>query len=274
MEKFKINFKLKELDEVLLWGEEPHQSIHWFGLTDGLLWMDAGKQTIYEYSEEAQRYFGECHPYNDYQLTRFLEDFSDLFRYIGESVSPELYDVINDFSFRDKIDRWVDMYADLSEEEFDRFMETDYMGVKWFGDRIMDSGHLIGGPHIGFFRCGDKLKIIWDSTYKLENGCHMWKSPYGTVEISYKLFVDEVTRFFHAFYTAMDRQVENAVNRDWGNVSLDKVRLVKENTDRKEGFDQIIAFLSRTLSSTDWDGAKRAYTKMLGEIEGHRPADE
>ena len=225
-----------------------------------------GEQTIYEYSEEAQRYFGGGLQYNDYQLSRFLEDFIRLFRYIGESVPSDLYDAVRDFSFKDKVDQWKDMYIDQPDGMFDQFMETDYIGVKWFNDRIMDSFHLIGGPLIGFFRCGDKLKIIWNSTYKLENGCSMWKSPCGTVEISYKMFVDEVTRFFHAFYTAMDRQVENAINRDWGNVSLDKVRLVNENAERKEGFDQMIAFLSKTPSYTDWDGVRRAYTKMLSEV--------
>ena len=86
--------------------------------------------------------------------------------------------------------------------------------------------------------------------------------------------MDEVTSFFHAFYTAMDRQVENAVNRDWGNVSLDKVRLVKENAERKEGFEQMISFLSKTPSSTDWNQVKRMYAKMLGEIGGHRETVE
>ena len=270
MDRFKINFRLKELEEVLLWGEEPHQSIHWFGLTDGLLWIDVGEQTIYEYSEEAQRYFVERHPYNDYQLARFLEDFSNLFRYIGESVPSDLYDAITDFSFKNKINQWWDMYIDQPDEMFNQFMETDYIGVKWFDDRIMDSGYLIGGPLIGFFRSGDKLKIIWDSTYKLENGCNMWKSPCGAIVISYKMFVGEVTRFFHAFYTAMDRQVENAVSKDWGNVSLDKGQLVNENIERKEGFDQMISFLSRTPFHTNWDSVKQAYIKMLSEVGGYR----
>ena len=262
-DRFKINFNLKKLDEVLLWGEKPHRSIHWFGLTDGLLWIDVGEQTIYEYSEDAQKYFGECHPYNDYQLSRFLEDFSNLFRYIGESVPLDLYNAVKDFTFKDKVDAWVEMYFEQSNEVFDRFLEADYMGVEWFNKRIMDSGHLIGGPLIGFFRYENKMKIIWDSTYKIENGCNMWKSPSGTVEISYKMFVEEVVRFFRAFYSAMDEQVENAVNRDWGDVSLDKIRLVNENAERKESFDQMLDFLSRTPFNTDWDSVRQAYRKML-----------
>lgn len=268
MDRFKINFRLKELDEVLLWGEEPHQNIHWFGLTDGLLWIDAGKHTIYEYSEEDQKYFGEYHPYNDYQLSRFLEDFSNLFRYVGESVPSELYDAVKNFTFKDQADAWVETYFEQSNEAFDHFLETDYIGVEWFNNRIMDSAHLIGGPYIGFFRCEDKMKIIWASDHKIDNGCYMWKSPSGAIEISYKMFVDEVIRFFHAFYSAMDRQVENAVNKDWGNVSLDKIRLVNENAERKESFNQMIGFLSKTPSNTDWDSARRAYKKMLSEMEG------
>ena len=263
MDRFKINFRLKELDEVLLWGEKQNRRIHWFGLTDGLLWIDVGEQTIYEYSEDAQKYFGECHPYNDYQLSRFLEDFSNLFRYVGESVPSDLYETVKDFTFKEQADAWVEMYFGQSNEAFDRFLEADYIGVEWFNKRIMDSGHLIGGPLIGFFRCEDKMKIIWVSDHKIENVCYMWKSPSGVIEISYKTFVDEVTRFFCSFYSAMDIQVENAVNRDWGNVSLDKIRLVNENVERKEGFDQMLGFLSKTPSITDWDSARRAYKKML-----------
>ena len=77
MNRFKINFQLQELDKVMPFGER----LHWFALTDGLLWIDAGTQTIYEYSEAAQAYFGSDIKYNDYQIARFLEDFFGIFRY-------------------------------------------------------------------------------------------------------------------------------------------------------------------------------------------------
>ncbi len=53
MNGLKINFRLQELEKVMPFGKEPHLSLHWFGLTDGLLWIDVGTQTIYEYSEAA-----------------------------------------------------------------------------------------------------------------------------------------------------------------------------------------------------------------------------
>lgn len=263
---FKINFELKELDQVLLWGEIPNQHIHWFGLTDGLLWIDVGEQTIYAYSKEAQEYFAECHPYNDYYLSRFLEDFSELFKRIGESVPRELYDHVEEFE--EKAKQWQDLYdIDLSDELFAQFYEEDYLRLTgWLSNRTMDSGHLVGGPLMKFVRCEDRIKIIWDGDYRLENGSNMWKFPSGVCEMSYNEFVDEVTRFFRAFYDAMDKQVESAVKKDWGCVTLDKDRLVSENAERKEGFDQLLIFLSEPLIDTDWDEVSLLHKRMLEEI--------
>ena len=37
MNGFKIHFRLKELDDIVPWGQEPYRSLHWFGMTDSLL---------------------------------------------------------------------------------------------------------------------------------------------------------------------------------------------------------------------------------------------
>ena len=263
---FKINFELKELDQVALFGEAPHQNIHWFGLTDGLLWIDVGEKTIYEYSKVAQEYFEGHSSYNDYQLSRFLEDFSELFKGIGESVPRELYDYVEEFE--EKAEQWKNMYMDLSDELFDRFYCEEYLRLTgWLlSDRTMDSGHLVGGPHMQFVRCEDLIKIIWDGNYRLENGSNMWKFPNGVFEMSYNEFVDEVIHFFRAFYDAMDKQVENAVKKDWGCVTLDKDRLIRENAERKEEFDQLLSFLSEPLTPMDWNEVSLLYKRMIEEI--------
>lgn len=158
MDRFKIDFELKELEQMALFGEKGDKSIHWFGLTDGLLWIDIGNQTIYEYSKEAQDYFEDCIRYVDYQISRFLEDFNN------------------------KLERWWDMHEeDDTEELFDNFVDTDYAGLtEWYNfQHTMDSGHLTGGQYISFFRCRDKIKIIWVSTYEMENGKSIWTSPSG-----------------------------------------------------------------------------------------------
>lgn len=65
----------------------------------------------------------------------------------------------------------------------------------------------------------------------------------------------------------MDRQVENAVSKEWGNISIDKQRLVKENDERKLGFSQDISFLRNSCENTDWNKVMMLYSKMEDEIK-------
>ena len=69
----------------------------------------------------------------------------------------------------------------------------------------------------------------------------------------------------------MDKQVEDAVNKNWECVSLDKERLIIENKERKEGFNQAISFLTKPQTHTDWDNVMCLYEKMNSEI-GALPA--
>ncbi|MEH2958606.1 DUF5984 family protein [Candidatus Merdisoma sp. JLR.KK006] len=261
MNRFKINFQLQELDKVMPFGER----LHWFALTDGLLWIDAGTQTIYEYSEAAQAYFGSDIKYNDYQIARFLEDFFGIFRYVGESVPKELYSILEQFNV--KTEKWRDCHIEEEDEVFDRFYFNEYCELgEWYSNRLFDSGHLVGGPHIGCFRCGEKIKIIWKSSFKLDNGNSIWTAPEGCYEMPYNEFVSSVTEFFHAFFARMDKQVENAVMKDWGNIFLDKQRLAAENDERKAGLLQGIGFLGNTDWNTDWDRVMMLYSKMEDEL--------
>ncbi len=263
MSGLKINFKLKELDEIMPWGQEPHLSLHWFGLTDGLLWINAGTQTIYEYSDEAADYFGNYIRYNDYQISRFLEDFFGIFRYVGESIPEKLYNSIDELA--QKTDKWNARYDEEDEEDevYDRWFYEEYcVFCEWWWNRMFDSGHLVGGPVIGCFRCGEKIKILWESTFQTDNKKSIWTAPKGSFEMPYKEFVSSVTDFFHSFFEAMDRQVKNAVNRDWGNVELDKQRLLEENEERKSAFLKMIAQLESPNGDTDWDKIMMLYEKM------------
>lgn len=264
MEKFKINFRLQDLDKICPWGSGENLILHWFGLTDGQLWINAGNQTIYEYSEAAKNYFS-CPQYNDYQISRFLEDFSDTFRYISESISGSLYDEIT--KFEAKTNKWKESHIEDEDEIFELFFDNEYEPLtRWFFDRIFDSGYLVGGPRIACFRFKNKIKLLWESSYQLENGESIWTAPVGIVEMSYEKFVLSVTKFYESFFSAMDKQVENAVAKDWGNVSLDKERLIKENKERKSDFFDNIKFLTYPVENTNWDRIKELYDRMKTEL--------
>lgn len=116
---FRINHILKKPDEIVPWGK----SLHWFGLTDGLLWIEAGNSVIYEYTEARDDEMGKPIIYNNYQLSRFMEDFFDILPFVAESVPDYLYKDIE--LFDERINKWDSLHYDLSDEEYDEF----YFGI-------------------------------------------------------------------------------------------------------------------------------------------------
>lgn len=264
MSGFGINFKLREIGDIVPFGED-RDYLSWFVLTDSDLWITVGDQTIYEYSDAACKFWNCDIRYNDYQLSRFLEDFSEIFGAVSESIPKEYYDIISEFPTL--FDKWKEFHIDEDDDIFDEFYDEEYYPLtEWFFDRAFDSGHLVGGPYIGCFRCGDMLKIWWFSDYTLESGESIWTAPGGVFELPYSDFVSEVRRFFGEFFKKMDEQVQKALEKNWGRVKLDKERLVEEHGQRREGFYQKIALLDNDRKTTDWNKISALYEKMRKEI--------
>ena len=94
-----IHFKLKDIDSVIPIGND----LNWFSLTDGELYLNVENYKLFEYTSQAMQYFDDkTSPYIDYYIARFLEDFTQLFMAIGESIPDHLYDLpklIHSFSF-------------------------------------------------------------------------------------------------------------------------------------------------------------------------------
>ena len=104
---FKINHILQRPEKIIPWGDKE-KSLSWFGLTDGLLWIEAGDGIIYEYKEPHFNEWDEPIIYNDYQLSRFLEDFFDTFPFVAESVPDYIYNDIETFDAR--MEKWKSLY--------------------------------------------------------------------------------------------------------------------------------------------------------------------
>lgn len=266
---FKINFVLRDIDDIVPFGEN-RDHLSWFGLTDSDLWIDVGESTIYEYSEAALKAWGVKNSrYNDYYLSRFLEDFSGILKAVSESVPRRLYDVSENFA--DIMQSWMDLRfpGDDNDDdgEFDKFFDEEYLPLnEWYGSRVINSGHLTGGPGIGFVRCGGRLKIFWKSDYLLESGESIWTSPSGVFELSYADFACEVRRFFGEFFQKMDEQVQKALQKDWGSVRLDKEYLVRENKERREGFKQKLSLPDGDRRMSGGGAVEERFERMLSEI--------
>ena len=263
---FRINHILKNPDKIVPWGKE-NKYLHWFGLTDGLLWIEAGDSVIYEYSKPHMDDFGNSVIYNDYQLSRFLEDFLELTGYISESVPEMLYDSVD--SIEESLHKWLSLNIDKPDEEYDHFYDNEYQPLSdWFYDRTMDSGHLICGPLIGFFRCGDKIKIVWNSIRPVSDGTDIWRYPKGIYEMRYADFVLEISRFISTFIEDMDMQVADVVLNGIPDVYVDTDALISENDQRKDTFThQLKALYSEDIQKTDWNRILDLYIVMREQTD-------
>jgi len=269
-----INFKLRELDEISPWGQAPELSLHWFALTDGDLWLTFGNETIYEYSKEVMDYWGDYWgdkptQYNDYQLSRFIEDFTGLFDKIRESIPQEFYELTKDLKiFQSNAKKWLDIY-DTDEDEYSDFYFEEYDNlISWTNERSFDSAHLIGGPYLYFFRLKDKVRIVWETEYNLDNGISLWTAKDGSFEMDYSDFVKKIEIFGQSFFSAMDKQVELAVAKEWGNIKIDKQRLVEEHKERKDEFFSTLRQLDQEPTvKTNWTEVEQLFKKMINEIK-------
>lgn len=267
MSDFKINFSLQPPKKIKPFGEKPDYSLHWFGLTDGILSIDICGRTIYEYTAAAQKYFKLRHRYNDYYISRFMEDFFGTFEAVGQAVPKELYCALDGFNAM--CEKWEDMHADDSDEIFDKFYFEDLCGLRgWYDERTFDSSHLTGGPMIGCFRHGDKIKIIWNGAYKLDNGADLWSAPSGCAEIPYSHFTSAVNDFYREFFAAMDRQCEIAPTAINKKIRFDAPLLSQENDERKRAFSRCLDYLYSPSKNYDWDKIMSLYEKMKKQLKG------
>ncbi|MBE6753837.1 MAG: hypothetical protein E7559_05755 [Ruminococcaceae bacterium] len=280
---FRINYKLKNPNEIAPWGEET-KSLSWFGLTDGLLWITAGRDTLYEYAdtEQAADFWRSLYTeqgltppdddrllyprYNDYQLARFAEDFFGILPWVAQSVPEPLYRSIG--SFQAMTDKWLANYEARGDEVFDSFFDNMYEPLaEWYRRRTFDSGHLLGGPDIGFFRCGEKLSMVWQSGTQLPDGGSIWTSPCGVYEMDYDRFVSETAAFYHSFIRDMGDTVALVAATGLEGINIDTALLVREQQLRAETFSGIADILfDHKGSDTDWNMVCELFDLMKSEI--------
>ncbi|WP_226789855.1 DUF5984 family protein [Flagellimonas hadalis] len=263
-----INFKLKELDKISPWGQEPELSLHWFGLTDGDLWLTFGNETIYEYTKEAIDLWGNQSPYNDYPLSRFIEDFTELFDKIREPIPEAFYNLSTDLKkFQSRTKKWLDKHYTDKDNGNDFYFDVYDTLISWVHARTLSSSHLNYGPQLSFFRYNNKVRVVWDTEHRLKNGTPVWTAKSGSVEMEYTGFVQKIKSFGQSFFAEMGEQIRLAVEKDWGKVELDKQWLVEEHEGRIDEFYFSLALLEQEAEyRTDWAGIKKLFDRMTNEI--------
>ena len=265
-----INFKLKDFDKIIPVGREPDLKLSWYYLTDGDLWLRFAEQTIYEYSTEAMQFFGnKPTPFNDYYIVRFLEDFSELFQSISESIPRNLYKLTENLKqFREDAQKWLDI-NDTDDDKYDDFYFNKYDRlISWTYNRMINSGHLIGGPQISFFKHHDKIRIVWNTEYTLENGISLWTAKDGNFEMNFLDFVNEIRIFGEHFFKVMESQIKLTIAKEWDTIIIDKTRLIEEHKERQFEFDKNLSLLEYgTKDETNWAEIEELFDQMKNEIK-------
>jgi flavodoxin len=258
-----LNFKLKPLEEMDPFGREPNLNMHWFGLTDGDYWLTLGQTTLYEYSNEMMHLWtGRPTRYADYFVVRLIEDLTELFPAIAAPIPPSLYEVASTYDslhgFEKKVQQWLEQWPDEPTPESQRNDEQYDLLTSWIKTRTLRSSHLKGGPHLSLFRQEKKIALVWKADAVEEGNLRYWTAGNGEMEMDYDTFVAEVEDFRNRFFTAMAAQVQLAIDRDWGAIQLDKMRLVAEQQERKADFDRSLSLLKREPASAgNWKETER-----------------
>jgi hypothetical protein len=262
-----VNFILKHPDQVSGWGGPQWQTMHWFGLTDSLYWIEGGAAKIFEYTDEIRRHWNMPDlKYVDYHLVRLVEDWQSIFDSLAEPVPDDLYEICSDhaslYKFYRKASSWLEVLSDDPSVDIDTYYDKYDKLIEWMYTRTSGAMHLNHGPDISFFRNRDNLSIVWDADHTEEN-IPVWTAQTGAIEMKYTDFIAELQDFGKRFFKAMEQQVALAVAKDWGAIELDKQRLVEEHKERQAAFEASLLQLQKEpVKKTDWDLVRSLMREM------------
>jgi hypothetical protein len=74
--------------------------------------------------------------------------------------------------------------------------------------------------------------------------------------------------FGDTFFKAMDKRIELTLVKDWGDIKIDKPRLVEEHNERILEFEKNLAFLEQGADDkTNWTKIEELYNRMVAETK-------
>lgn len=153
-----FNFHLRPLETVTPWYYDGQPFLHWFGLTDGWYWLDAGTATLFQYTDVILHHWeispadGSYRSYVDYQVVRLWEDLQERLPHILEPIPHHVLQRIQPgyqaVHWRDAIvDCLIPDDVDVSASAVVRLEQA----TEWLTNRWLDVGYLRAGPRIWFW---------------------------------------------------------------------------------------------------------------------------
>ncbi|MFC5474883.1 DUF5984 family protein [Paraherbaspirillum soli] len=259
-----FEFDLTKLEEVAPWGTPPNQTLHWFGLTDGVYHLDVKGKQLFRYSAEIIAHWQKQDPqaantpFVNYQVVRLWEDLFDLLADVLEPIPDALFQFIetpdSQKSFENKIQTLI------GDDESDERIELYFEACEWIRLRQLDSMHLVEGPRIWMFRHKDEIIIRWDHQERRIDGIQPWAEIKGEEKYSVAVFIAEVISFHERLMNAMEARVDCVVRgNSIPDVSIDLVALANEHRERK---GWLVRALNRPPKKLDPDRVLSAIAEL------------
>jgi hypothetical protein len=254
-----INFTLAPIAEIVPWGEPGSYRLHWFGLTYGEFWIQAGEAALFEYSEHARK--AGVNRYCDYQVVRLHEDLMEMLPYILEPVPEPLAPYISGES----AEAWRNVYAAWCDTD-DDVTDPDYLGelgdaaVAWSGKRHLDSAYLSPSANIAIWSDREHVHIEWDNRDRLFEGNPAWSAFVGSYSMPRDQFLSEMKSFHDRLMEQMAARVDQVMAGHLpSEIEIDVPSLVREQGQRTRSFDEAL----RVVPGTDWQRAETAIREIL-----------
>ena len=229
-----FNFELAPLASVTPWGEPGNHNLHWFGLTDGRYWINAGNDTLLEYSERVRD--GGLNRYCEYQVARILEDITEILPNILDPIPQDIVPYISGKSGRawmDTQDKWIE--RNLSVNAGDEAWDVLHRARLLTDGRFLDSEYLSPSASILMWSDVTDVHIEWENGDKLINGELAWSAVRGQFRLPRAIFVEEVRAFHSRLFEQMASRIEQvaagALNPD---IHIDLPGLIAANEQRRD----------------------------------------
>ncbi|WP_234682737.1 DUF5984 family protein [Bradyrhizobium monzae] len=254
-----INFTLAPLENIVPWGQPGSYRLHWFGLTYGEYWIQAGDASLFEYSDHAQ--IAGAGRYCDYQVVRLYEDLTDMLPDIMEPVpGPLAHFVFGEQAkiLRDACDAWC-AGSDDGPDADHRF-ELTVTASTWSKKRHLGSAYLAPSADIAIWSDHDRVHIEWDNRDRRFAGEPAWSATLGNHQMPRDQFVEEMRSFHDRLMEQMAARVDQAASGHLPpEIQVDVPGLIREHEQRTRSFDAALKLVPRT----DWQLVEKAIGEVL-----------
>ena len=248
-----INFALAPLEDVPPWGEPGSYRLHWFGLTYGEYWIQAGDAALFEYTAHARK--AGTRRYCDYQVVRLYEDLLEMLPYILEAVPEPLVPYIRGETAK----AWLDAYREWCDGNDDLCEIADAAG-SWSRLRRLDSAYLSPSASIAIWSDQEHVHIEWDNRDRKFDGKPVWTADVGSYQMPRSKFIEEMRSFHDRLMEQMAARVDRVVAGGLpAEIQVDVPGLIREHDQRTRTLDAALC----VDPETDWQQAEGAIREIL-----------